>query len=194
MLFDLMVRSSRRRRLEPRGDLPQNILRITDKMPTNFIELGLIRILFPKARIIHCIRNSMDTCLSNYFQNFEEGKNFESAIENYQIAAEYLKSSGYLMNKIDDIYSRIEELKEFAKQEKIYHQASAKSQVEQIQDQAFSLLDGAQKLESDGFLEDAINQYMSAIKLLVQAGWSESQLSDLKDKLTQMAGIIEQKE
>ncbi|MHA2287315.1 MAG: hypothetical protein ACXABG_00885 [Promethearchaeota archaeon] len=127
-------------------------------------------------------------------QNFEEGKDFESAIENYQLAAEYLKSSGFLMNKIGDIYSRIEELKEFAKQEKIYSQASAKSQVEQIQDQAFSLLDGAQKLESDGFLEDAINQYMSAIKLLVQAGWSESQLSELKVKLTQMAGLIEQKE
>ena len=56
-----------------KSGLPEKIIRITDKMPTNFIELGLIRILFPRARIIHCCRNPLDTCLSNYFQNFEEG-------------------------------------------------------------------------------------------------------------------------
>jgi len=124
-------------------------------------------------------------------QKFEEEKNLEKAIESYQLAADYLKSSGYLINKVGDIYSKIEELKEFTKQELIYARASAKSQIEQLQDQAFSLLDGAQKLESDGFLEDAINQYMSATKLLVQAGWSESQLGDLKAKLTVIAEKIE---
>lgn len=55
------------------GNLPKNISRITDKMPTNFIDLGLIHILFPGARIIHCRRDPRDTCLSNYFQYFEEG-------------------------------------------------------------------------------------------------------------------------
>ncbi len=53
--------------------LPGDITRVTDKMPTNFSHLGLIRLLFPKAQIIHCRRNPLDTCLSNYFQNFEEG-------------------------------------------------------------------------------------------------------------------------
>jgi len=56
-----------------KGNLPANILRVTDKMPTNFIELGLILLLFPRARIIHCVRDPLDTCLSNYFQNFSEG-------------------------------------------------------------------------------------------------------------------------
>ncbi len=55
------------------GSLPENINRVTDKMPTNFIDLGLIHILFPRARIIHCLRDPKDTCLSNYFQYFEEG-------------------------------------------------------------------------------------------------------------------------
>jgi len=47
-------------------------LRITDKVPDNFLALGLIRLLFPRARIIHCRRDPMDTCLSifmNYFVN-----------------------------------------------------------------------------------------------------------------------------
>lgn len=53
--------------------LPAETTRIIDKMPANFQELGLISILFPQARIIHCRRDPLDTCLSNYFQNFEEG-------------------------------------------------------------------------------------------------------------------------
>lgn len=46
------------------------VARITDKMPYNYLHLGLIQMLFPKARIIHCIRDARDTCLSCYFQNF----------------------------------------------------------------------------------------------------------------------------
>lgn len=45
-------------------------LRITDKMMLNYRYLGLIRLVFPGARIIHCKRNSLDTCLSIYFQDF----------------------------------------------------------------------------------------------------------------------------
>ena len=42
--------------------------RISDKMPFNFMHLGLIAVLFPKAKIIHCRRDPRDVCLSNYFQ------------------------------------------------------------------------------------------------------------------------------
>lgn len=41
--------------------------RITDKMPVNFQHLGLIEILFPRARVIHCMREPLDTCVSIYF-------------------------------------------------------------------------------------------------------------------------------
>lgn len=50
--------------------LDANAARIVDKMPFNFLHLGLIATLFPKARIIHCRRDPIDTCLSCYFQNF----------------------------------------------------------------------------------------------------------------------------
>ena len=39
-------------------------LRVIDKMPHNFQHLGLIALLFPNARIIHCRRDPLDTCLS----------------------------------------------------------------------------------------------------------------------------------
>lgn len=41
--------------------------RVTDKNPLNFLHLGPIRQMLPGARIIHCIRDPMDTCLSCYF-------------------------------------------------------------------------------------------------------------------------------
>jgi tetratricopeptide (TPR) repeat protein len=45
-------------------------LRVVDKMPANFMHLGLIHAVFPRARIIHVQRHPIDTCLSIYFQNF----------------------------------------------------------------------------------------------------------------------------
>ncbi|RLB63892.1 MAG: sulfotransferase, partial [Deltaproteobacteria bacterium] len=43
---------------------------ITDKMPHNFIYIGMIAILLPKAKIVHCQRDPMDTCLSLYKNMF----------------------------------------------------------------------------------------------------------------------------
>lgn len=42
----------------------------SDKMPLNFNHLGFISLLFPEAKIVHCTRDPLDTCLSCYFQNF----------------------------------------------------------------------------------------------------------------------------
>jgi tetratricopeptide (TPR) repeat protein len=44
--------------------------RITDKFPHNFLEIGLIKTLFPDARIIHCQRNPLDNCTSLFFHDF----------------------------------------------------------------------------------------------------------------------------
>jgi tetratricopeptide (TPR) repeat protein len=46
-------------------------MRIISKMPEDFWDLGLIGILFPRARIIHCRRHAIDTCLSCFMQYFE---------------------------------------------------------------------------------------------------------------------------
>ncbi|MDH3673192.1 MAG: sulfotransferase [Gammaproteobacteria bacterium] len=51
-------------------------LRVTDKAPGNFIHLGLIALMFPNARVIHCRREALDVCLSIYFQRFERGHNY----------------------------------------------------------------------------------------------------------------------
>lgn len=44
--------------------------RIVDKTPFQFRDIGMIRHLFPAARIIHCRRDPLDTGLSCFMQNF----------------------------------------------------------------------------------------------------------------------------
>lgn len=44
---------------------------ITDKMPHNFIHIGMIKLILPNAKIIHCIRNPLDNCLSIYKNYFD---------------------------------------------------------------------------------------------------------------------------
>ena len=54
--------------------LSPEAIRITDKMPYNFIAIGLIHALLPNAKIIHVKRNPIDTCLSCYTNLFTEGQ------------------------------------------------------------------------------------------------------------------------
>lgn len=48
--------------------------RITDKMPANFLMLGLIHALLPNARIVHVARDAVDTCLSCFTRLFERSQ------------------------------------------------------------------------------------------------------------------------
>ena len=49
----------------------ESALRITDKVPHNFEVLGLAVLLFPNARIIHCRRSPLDTCVSRRSSSYE---------------------------------------------------------------------------------------------------------------------------
>ena len=59
---------------------------ISDKRPDNFLYLGLIKTLFPRARIVHTQRNPLDNCLSVYFAQLGPTMNYAtdlSAIAHY---------------------------------------------------------------------------------------------------------------
>lgn len=57
-------------RLFPRGE------RVTDKRPDNFLYIGLIKRLFPDARIVHTARNPLDNCLSIYFLHLDHSMSY----------------------------------------------------------------------------------------------------------------------
>lgn len=50
--------------------------RFTDKLPGNFLNIGLIRLALPNARIIHAVRDPLDTCVSCYTKLFRQGQEF----------------------------------------------------------------------------------------------------------------------
>ncbi len=43
-----------------------------DKRPDNYLYIGLIKSLFPEARIVHTTRNPLDNCLSIYFLHLDQ--------------------------------------------------------------------------------------------------------------------------
>jgi tetratricopeptide (TPR) repeat protein len=49
---------------------------VTDKMPQNFVHLGTVQLLFPQCKVIHCLRDPRDTCLSCYMTTFLSGQEF----------------------------------------------------------------------------------------------------------------------
>jgi tetratricopeptide (TPR) repeat protein len=49
---------------------------ITDKMPQNFVLVGLIKLLLPNAKIINCSRDPMDNCLSIFKNHFGDGQHY----------------------------------------------------------------------------------------------------------------------
>lgn len=63
--------------------------RVTDKLPHNFMHIGLIECLFPNATVIHCQRHPFDTCLSIYFKKFNDNHVYARKLS--ELARFYLK-------------------------------------------------------------------------------------------------------
>jgi len=50
--------------------------RVVDKLPGNFLHIGLIRMMLPNARIVHTLRDPVDTCVSCYSKLFTASQLF----------------------------------------------------------------------------------------------------------------------
>ncbi|MCH2546833.1 MAG: sulfotransferase [Alphaproteobacteria bacterium] len=68
--------------------------RITDKMPGNFRYLGVIYQLFPQAKIVHCVRNPLDNCVSIYQHYFADRHRYANDLNDL---ADYYKIYQELM-------------------------------------------------------------------------------------------------
>ncbi len=60
--------------------LGDNATRVVDKMPQNFLYLGLVALLLPGARVIHVRRNALDTCLSCFTTDFATGHGYRNEL------------------------------------------------------------------------------------------------------------------
>ena len=65
---------------------------VTDTSPGNYMYLGLISLLFPKAYIIHCRRNTLDMCMEIYCKGFKNYRTYSYSHNLPDIAHYYLQS------------------------------------------------------------------------------------------------------
>jgi tetratricopeptide (TPR) repeat protein len=70
-----------------RARTSEGALRVSDKSPLNFHHLGLAALMFPNARVVHCRRDPIDTCLSIYFEHFRGNQTYATDLDD--IAAYY---------------------------------------------------------------------------------------------------------
>jgi hypothetical protein len=64
------------RYLDVLAKLFPHVRHVTDKRPDNFLYIGLIKSLFPHARIIHTTRDPLDNCLSVFFLHLDHGMSY----------------------------------------------------------------------------------------------------------------------
>ena len=62
---------------------PESSSRVVDKYPLNYVYMGLISILFPKAKIIHCQRQPLDVAISCYTVLFKLGNDFTNDLTHF---------------------------------------------------------------------------------------------------------------
>ena len=81
--------------------LEPNSLVYTDKAPLNFVWIGFIKIFFPNAKIVHCVRNPKDNILSLYKNNFDEHLNFSNDLDDlYLFYKEYYNLMKFWKTKL----------------------------------------------------------------------------------------------
>jgi len=71
-----------------------------DKLPNNFMHVGLLHLILPNAKVIDARRNPMDCCFSCYKQLFAKGQNFTYSLK--EIGA-YYRDYLYLMEHWDRV-------------------------------------------------------------------------------------------
>jgi tetratricopeptide (TPR) repeat protein len=77
------------------GRRSDSALRITDKQNGNYLHLGLIRLLVPRARVVHCRRDPMDVCLSLFTHDMGGEATYTRSFEDL---AFYFRQYQYLMS------------------------------------------------------------------------------------------------
>lgn len=76
--------------------------RVVDKMPGNFFNVGLIKTLFPNAKVINTVRDPRDNCFSIY-KNFFDTYAHQYAYDQAELAR-FANSYKQMMNRWDELF------------------------------------------------------------------------------------------
>ncbi|MEM7081128.1 MAG: sulfotransferase [Pseudomonadota bacterium] len=80
-----------------------------DKMPNNFLHIGLIKLILPNAKIIDARRHPMSCCFSGFKQLFAEGQEFTYGLSDIgAYYREYVRMMDHWDNVLPDFVLRVQ--------------------------------------------------------------------------------------
>jgi len=80
-----------------------------DKMPNNFLHVGLIKLILPRAKVIDARRHPMSCCFSNFKQLFAEGQEFTYGLQEIgEYYQQYLKVMDHWDNVLPGFVLRVQ--------------------------------------------------------------------------------------
>ncbi|HMF33465.1 MAG TPA: hypothetical protein VKK79_18715, partial [Candidatus Lokiarchaeia archaeon] len=120
----------------------------------------------------------------------ESEEEFAKAAYTYQKAAERLQRSGYASDHLEEIYTKITVLNNRISLAKKTGRLEERQHTAELQQQAFAIMDEANKLKAGGKYQDAIVQYTSAAGMLTEAGWSPVQLEGIQSEVTKLQQLM----
>ena len=85
-----------RTRIQRKTDRPF----FTDKMPNNWIHIGLIRLMLPNAKIVDARRHPLACGFSNFKQHYARGQEFSYDLEHF---GQYYRDYAQLMAHFDEV-------------------------------------------------------------------------------------------
>src|SRR3546814_20727417 len=78
---DLLEREAARYLQAASRHAAADVLRLVDKTPLNYFNLGLVALLFPQARVVWCRRDPRDIAISIYSESFALNSRFATALD-----------------------------------------------------------------------------------------------------------------
>ncbi len=106
----LQLSEIQKRYLQALFSLAPGILTVTDKLPMNFLHIGMISLLFPQATIVHCRRDPLDTCLS-IFKHYFPASGHDYGYDVDELARYYRRYSELMDHWKDTLPGRIHEVR-----------------------------------------------------------------------------------
>ena len=82
-------------------------VRLVDKNPLNMLALPVIRRVFPRARVIRCLRHPCDTILSCYLQHFRDPEVFALCASIERLAHEYAAFHEHFQHHVDVLQMQV---------------------------------------------------------------------------------------
>nr|MDO8110015.1 hypothetical protein [Candidatus Sigynarchaeota archaeon] len=122
---------------------------------------------------------------------YEQAGDLENCIAKYEEAAHLLSQSGFPGEKVEEIYNRINTLKQVMRQQGVQQAMTKEKEKESAEEEAFALIDQAELDLKAGDFDNALAKYQAAMPKLELAGYSTQHVHE---KIQELGSKIRQRQ